>query len=240
MEALPALTLCELADAGDYGLLSFSPFCIKVLRALRALGLPYQSRRGPAPDSFAELNPQRQVPVLLVDDVPITDSTDICAALSGLAPGRGLLPGDARERAQALLWEEFADTSLNGFVVAARWADPRNWPRVRDVFFSAAPPPMRLAIAQAMQSRVVENLIARDVWRAGSRACWRRFTAILDELNTLSPDSGFWVGDTVSVADVAIFGQLQSLRVSLTPWQASRIARRPALSAYLNRVASAT
>jgi hypothetical protein len=40
------LVLCELADAGLPSHESFSPFCIKVHRALRVVGLAYLRRHG--------------------------------------------------------------------------------------------------------------------------------------------------------------------------------------------------
>ena len=49
-----------------------------------------------------------------------------------------------------------------------------------------------------------------------------------------------WLGDDVSVADIAIFAQLHSLRTPLTAWQAARIAERPSLTKYLDRVDAAT
>jgi hypothetical protein len=33
------------------------------------------------------------------------------------------------------------------------------------------------------RAKVVGNLVARDVWRAGSAPCWERFEATLDQLD---------------------------------------------------------
>ncbi len=96
--------------------------------------------------------------------------------------GAGLLPEDPKARAEAQLFEELADTLINGFVVASRWADERNWPRAREA----------------------------------------------------------WVGDEVTVADVALFGQLHSLRLPMTEWQAEVLSRHERLSLYLDRVHEAT
>ena len=62
----PQIVLCELGKTTIEGLESYSPLCLKVHRALGIAGLAYVSRHG-APTSFRELNPARQVPVLLVD-----------------------------------------------------------------------------------------------------------------------------------------------------------------------------
>jgi glutathione S-transferase len=59
--------------------------------------------------------------VLLVDGEAIADSTRILRRIEAISGAftRGL---EERARAEAWLWEDFADTALNGFLVAARWA----------------------------------------------------------------------------------------------------------------------
>ena len=119
------LILCELADASADGVESYSPFCLKVHRTLRALGLPYERRAG-RPDSYAEYNPAKQVPVLLVDGAPFADSTNILAELDRLTDGGLYVRRDGRVHPEERLYEELADVSLNGFLVAARWIDAAN------------------------------------------------------------------------------------------------------------------
>lgn len=235
----PDLILCELADTGLSTHESYSPFCLKVHRALRAAGLPYRRRHGAAPTAFRHLNPAAQVPVLLVGDEPVHDSTRILARLSTL--GRSLDGGPGpRERAEALLWEELADTAIYGFVVAARWADERNWPATRAAYFGKMPALLRAIVPGRLRAGVTKALHARDVWRHGAAECWRRYEALLDQLEARAPERGHWVGDRLSVADLALFAQLHSMRTPLTPWQAEALASRPALTAYLDRVDART
>jgi glutathione S-transferase len=235
----PKLVLCELEDAGLPGVESYSPFCLKVHRALRAAGLAYERRFANRPDAWKRFNPTGQVPVLLVGDDPVNDSTRILQRIEEMtgALARGL---DARSRAEAWLWEEFADSALSGFVMSARWADDRNWPGVRDNFFGAAPWFVRKLIVPKLRKRLLGVLVARDVTRQGLEACWQRFGCVLDQLEARAPAQGFWVSETLSIADLALFGQLQSFRTPLTQPQAAELARRPRLSAYLDRVDAST
>ena len=235
------LILCELGETGLEHLESYSPFCVKVHRALRAAGLSYESRRGRYPGEFEAFNPTGQVPVLLVDDEPVYDSTAIVARIDQLA-GHPLHGGlDAATVAEARLWEELADTAVNGFVVASRWADDDNWPRSRAAYFAGMPKLVRALVTPRLRRDFLARLVARDVWRAGPEACWRRFEALLDQLDECAPvDGAFWVADRITVADVALFGQLQSLRSPLTPWQAERLNERRRLSRYLDRMDEAT
>lgn len=233
------LILCELQDTGNAAIESWSPFCLKVHRALRAAGLRYTRQTSPDPRAWREHNPTGQVPVLLVDGKPVADSTRILARIETLG-GRSLLPVDPHARAEALLWEELADAGLNAFLVAARWADARNWPATRAAYFGGMPALPRAIVPGLLRRGVIKNLVARDVWRRGAADCWDRFVTLLDALDARAPERGFWSSDRVGVADVALFGQLHAFRSELTPWQRSCVESRPRLVAWLDRVDAAT
>ena len=240
----PKIVLCEMGETGIDDVQSYSPFCLKVHRALGAIGLEYSSRRG-APRDFADLNPLQQLPVLIVDgDEVIADSTRILARIEQIAAdlgGPSLLPSDARARAEAWLWEDYADRALNGYLVAARWADDRNWPLVREAYFSGAPWFVRAMIVPQLRRKVLAALVARDVLRAGEAALWDDFRRVLDALEARAPLDGFWVGtDAPTVADIAMFGQIHGLRTPLTAAQRREVSLRPALSDWLDRVDGAT
>jgi glutathione S-transferase len=228
------IVLCEVGQTGVPGLESWSPFCLKVHRALRVAGLAYESRHGRMPSDFKDLNPAGQVPVLVVDDVPIFDSTRIMEKILELAPHA--FAGSA----EAWLWEDWADRALNGYLVAARWADPKNWPLLRDMYFGKAPWFVRAVVAPAVRRRVMKVLQARDFLLHGDAALEADFRRILNHLEQRAPDRGFWLGDALSIADLGIFAQLHSLRTQLTAAQSREIELRPRLVDYLDRVDSST
>lgn len=228
------IVLCEVGQTGVPGLESWSPFCLKAHRALRIAGLAYESRHGRMPSDFKDLNPAGQVPVLLVDGKAVFDSTRIIEKILELAPNAFAVSSEA------WLWEDWADRSLNGYVVAARWADPKNWPLLRDMYFGKAPWLVRSFVAPAVRHRVVKALEARDFLRHGQDALWTDFRRVLDHLEGRAPERGFWLGSALSVADLGIFAQLRSLRTQLTAAQSREIELRPRLVDYLDRVDSAT
>jgi glutathione S-transferase len=236
---LPKLVLCELGETTVPGLESYSPFCLKVHRGLKYLGLPYERRHG-MPNSFKKYHPTGQVPVLLIGDTEaVGDSTDILKRLQTLAGRTFHGTDDPKLAAEAVLWEEFADNALAGFFMAARWADERNWPRLRDAIFGNMPGVLKAVIGGQVRRRIVNGLVARDIWRAGPEVCWRRFQDTLDALDARAPEEGFWLG-AFSTADIALFGLLHGLRNELTPWQRDQIAARSRLTRYLDRVDVAT
>ncbi len=234
------IVLWELGETGLEGIESYSPFCLKVHRALKLAGLAYERRHVGAPMALKRLNAAGQAPVLVVDGQPIADSSAILRWIDAAVPGR-LVPADPRLAAEAWLWEELADRSLNNFLVAARWADPKNWPLTKACYFGKAPWFVRALVAPRMRAGVVKALAARDVIRHGLVATWAEYDRILDHLEAYAPVKGFWVGtDGPSVADLSLFGQLRALRTDLTPAQSHAIALRPKLDDWLDRVDAAT
>ena len=229
-----SLVLCELADASSAGVLSYSPFCLKVHLALRLAGLNYDRQHGARPDAWRAQNPTGQVPVLLVEGRPLADSTEILHWM--------VQAGHLAATPEAWLWEELADTALNAFVVAARWADDQNWPRTRDAYFPTMPALLRRVIPAFIRRRVVGSLVARDVWRAGPARCWERYGRLLDALEARAPEPGTsWVGgERWTVADVALYGQLRSLATALTPAQSAALQARRRLWAWLEALERAS
>lgn len=236
----PTLVLCELSKSTLAGIETYSPFCLKVHRALRHARLSYTSRHENNPAAYGALNPRKQVPVLLVDGSPVFDSSEILRAIEQLAPASMIPFADARLNAEAWLWEEYADRCLNGFLVAARWIDERNWTSVRDVYFEGAPWVVKHVVAPQLRRGVRDRLKARDVLLGSEAECWALFERTLDDLDARAPASGFWMGDRLSAADVSLFAQLRSLMTPLTAWQSTRIEARPRLAAYVARVDRAT
>src|SRR3954453_15900487 len=105
----PKLVLCELVDTGLAGVESYSPFCLKAHRALKAAGLPYERRHGSRPAAFSKNNPTGQGPVRLRADPAVADSTEILQRVVALRPAA--IAADA----ESWLWEELADSALYGF-----------------------------------------------------------------------------------------------------------------------------
>jgi glutathione S-transferase len=63
-------------------------------------------------DRFSKLSPLRRIPVLVDDDLALSDSSVICQYIEDKQPTPPLLPADIRDRARARWLEEFADTRM--------------------------------------------------------------------------------------------------------------------------------
>jgi len=233
------LVLCELTDANLPAHESYSPFCLKAHRSLRLAGLPYTRRHHANPGAFKKYNATGQVPVLLVDDRPVPDSTAILRELTALT-GRVWAHGDARTQAETWMWEDYGDTVMNAFLVAARWADARNWPGVRNAYFAGMPAPVRAIVPNLLRRGMIDRLRAREVWRRGPEACWAQLEEKLALLEDRAPAEGYWMGAEITAADLGLFAQIHSLRTELTAPQAESVAKRANLSRWLDRVHAAT
>jgi len=240
MPAVPKLVLCDFpAETGVEGWASLSPYVLEVERALRLAKLPFEHRRVNML-RLKELNPTGQLPVLLVDDEKVADSTRILQRIEALSPGSLTGGLDARGIAEAWLWEEFADTSLYPYVLASRWADDKGWPVPKKAFFGFLPPVVRDVVATAVRKKTIDKLVGRDFLRSGLDICYERMHRVLDALEQRAPEHGFWMGENATVADLGLFAHLHSLRLPLLPWRAQDIERRARLSSWLDRVDSAT
>jgi glutathione S-transferase len=236
----PRLTLLDFPPSPCEGWDSLSPFVLKVVRALRFAKLSFAHEHLPL-TSLPFKTPRGQLPVLHIDDEVVADSSAILARIDGeLAPGAFSTRLGPRDRAEAWLWEEFADSALYPYALAARWADDANWVHYKPAMFGAVPVALRGALAAFVRHDIKRNLVARDFTRAGLADCYARLSTVLDGLEARAPAHDFWLGEVVSVADLALFAQLHTLRAPFTPAVAAQLAERRALSAYLDRVDAAT
>lgn len=239
-DPLPKLVLCDFpADTGIDGWVSYSPFVLEVERALRVAKLPFERRKIDMSE-LKGLNPVGQLPVLLVGDEKVADSTRILHRIEALAPGSMTAGLDARGVAEAWLWEEFADTALYPYVLATRWADDRGWPVPRKAFFGGLPPIVRDVVATIVRRKTIKALMGRDFLRGGLDACFTRMGRVLDDLDARAPEEGFWLGPRPSAADIGLFAQLHALRLPAFPWRAADVAQRARLTRWLGRVDQAT
>ncbi|MGH6786461.1 MAG: glutathione S-transferase family protein [Novosphingobium sp.] len=108
-----------------------SPFVRKVHLVAAEKGVEVEMVLGnpasPSPE-FLAASPFRKIPALQDGDFTLADSTAIATYIDALHPEPAMLPGDAKAKARAIWFEEFADTIMvaaGGKVVFNRFVGPK-------------------------------------------------------------------------------------------------------------------
>lgn len=191
-----------------------SPFVRKVHVVAAEKGISVESvlgnPRNPLPE-FLAASPFRKIPALQDGDFTLCDSTAIVTYLDALTPEPSMMPGDARQRAKAIWFEEFADTIMTpagAKVVFNRFVGPKF---------------MGLTGDEAAAEQGVAEL-----------------QPIFDWFEAQAPAEG-WLTGEYSIGDIAVasvfrtliyvdMGPDAALRPNTTAWYA-RVTARPAWQA---------
>lgn len=131
---------------------------------------------------FMAASPFGKIPALQDGDFTLADSTAIVTYIDALHPDPPMLPGDARAKARAIWFEEFADTLLvpaGGKVLFNRFVGPKFMGKPGD---------------EAVAEQGLKEL-----------------APLLDYLEAHAPDSGWLAGDDFSIGDIAVASTLHSL-----------------------------
>ena len=205
-----------------YGALG-SPYSLKVRAALRAKRLPH-TWTGMTAEDRGQVMPNVKAQVIPVIRTPegawTNDSTPFLLGLEG--EGRALVPSDPLLRFVCLLIEDMADEWFMKAMFHYRWAYAEdaewcaNW-----LMFDSLP--------NAGKSRVekhAETIRSRQISRMALVGCtpetapvietsWKRTCAALESMAT--GPTRFLFGNRVSLADIALYGQLKVMSVDPTP-----------------------
>lgn len=159
---------------------SISPFVRKVIAFAAEKGIELEVQRiglGDHSPDFLAASPFRKMPALADGDFRLCDSSAICHYLESKHPEPVLIPADPQLRGQTVWFDEFADTVL--------------FECGRKMFFNRIVAPRflgRPGDEEAVQKAERDEL-----------------PPILDYLErTVPDDSGFLVGDALTLADIAV------------------------------------
>jgi len=156
-----------------------SPYVRKVLVCLDLKGVPY--RIDPiipfmGDDRFSKLSPLRRIPVLIDDQVTLSDSSVICQYLEDRHPEPALYPESIADRARARWLEEFADTRMGEVFI---------WRLFNEVAIKP------FVWGEKTDAEVLQRTLEEDI------------PHVLDYLEAELPADGFLFGRP-SIADIAI------------------------------------
>ncbi len=158
---------------------ALSPFVRKVMLCLELKGLAYENLPvfpGAEDPEFRALSPLGKVPVLEYNDFTTPDSSIICRYLDRLHPEPSLYPSDPIAEARTLWLEEFADSKLIE-ACAGLFQQRFLFPKMFN---------------QTTDDAVVEEILTA------------KLPPLLDYLESVTPETGYLVADTITIADIAV------------------------------------
>jgi glutathione S-transferase len=186
---------------------SVSPFVRKVMMYAAEKGIALENRAvrpGSDDPDFKLASPFGKIPAFKDGDFTLADSTAIVHYLEAKVPNPPLIPLEPRARARAIWFDEMSDTVM--------------FPSCTKIFFN------RVLLPKLMQK-------PGDEARA-SEAETKELPRIFEYLESVIPGSGFLVGDSLTIADIAVVNQLVNLAYSNSHLDAGRY---PKLAAYYAR-----
>ncbi len=190
-----------------------SSFCEKVRLILAAKGLDYVALEvtpGLGQLELFRLSGQRQVPVLVDGGEVIADSTAIALYLEEMAGSPVLLPADPAERALVLLLEDWADTALAAGARRALLQAAGSDAVLRGALLPDATPQALRSLLGALPGDLLAGL--GETLGTIGRAERRQLQTNLEQLAVLVAQQSYLVGQSLSLADLAVAAQLSLLR----------------------------
>ncbi|QNN23672.1 glutathione S-transferase family protein [Planctomycetales bacterium ZRK34] len=185
-----------MSEITVYGL-SVSPFVRKVMVVCAEKGLKAQnisvSPRS-IPDELKVHSPLSKIPFAQIRSKWLADSSIICQYIEAIEPSPSLYPAEAYDRARALWFEEYIDSGAI--------------PNVRQITFQRLVNPLLLGVPS--DESVVAETVANDL------------PPLLDYLEGEIGDREFYVGDQLSIADIAVASFLANIMHARVDLDAAR------------------
>ena len=139
---------------GGWGLVSVSPFCLKLDAFLRLADIPHEAITATTPFG----GPKGKAPWIEHEGRKIGDSTFIIQYLKNrysVDPDAGLTPA---QRGQALAIQRMVEENLYWAMVNDRWNTPANWPVLKGSVLGGIPAPIRAVMAPVARRGVIKQL----------------------------------------------------------------------------------
>ena len=185
----------------------FSPFVRKTLVVAREKNIEHNHiPASPMDERVAALHPMSKIPVLKQGDLVLPDSSVISQYLEKIQPTPSFYPSDPAQFGKALWFDEYADTALAQLLLG--------------------PTIFELNFAHIMEGREVDQ-------ERIDHAINVNLPNVCTYLQSELADKEYLVGDSLSIADIAIASVFQSIKcVDITVPE----DQFPTFASYINRI----
>lgn len=215
-----------------------APFTEKVRRALIYKGYEFDLVEPETPEDYKRWSPKTgQLPALHLHDEIVPDSTDILLRLDAERPDPPLLASDPTVAAQQRQLEDWADESfLFYYLKYLRMVEGgRATPTVED---SGRPPEREERSGPLRQ--IAAWLRAGGTWERPQTGLLRQVGGRMNDLSNFLGARPFFYAQRLSMADLSVYGMLNTLRMDAIPGSAMLLGERPTLVTFMIRVEEKT
>ncbi|MCG6878584.1 MAG: glutathione S-transferase family protein [Deltaproteobacteria bacterium] len=176
-------------------------------------------------EGYLALNPKGVVPLLIDGDLVLPESTVICEYLEDRYPDNSLMPASAQSKAKVRLWTKAVDEELHPacsaitYVVSHRHTILRNGAGSFEEFLAAGG-------SEGKAARTLKWQWIQDGIKApGAKEKIRLYLSYLDKMETVLSVNDWLVGDTFTLADVAMTPYVNRLAaLAMEPlWENGRL-----------------
>jgi len=168
--------------------------------------------------------------VLTIDGQRTADSTDILFRLDELYPDPPLIASDPKIAEMQRQLEDWADESFLWYFVAFLRGRAN-----ANASGDANEAPRNSRLPRSLR-RLLAWLRSGGTWERPETALVRGLGDRLDDLVNFLGGRAFFYADRVSMADLAVYGMLYTMRLDSIPGAARMVAERPALVEFMRRV----
>lgn len=213
-----------------------TPFTLKVELALRLKKLEYVLVEPESPEDYRRWNPETGLlPLIDIDGERVHDSTDIVVRLDQIYPQPPLFSSDPKLADAQLRLEDWCDETF--FFYWLRWR------RLEQQEAERPPRPFGLATwlrELALSRGPVARTRSRDGLSPEAVDLAEQMSRRCDDLVGMLGGRSFFYGDQVSLADLAVYAMLDSIRRGSYPRGRQTLLEHPPLVALMERVDQAT
>lgn len=214
---------------------ALAPFTEKVRRALLLKGVEHELREPSSPEDYRRWNPETGLlPVLEIAGERVPDSTTILLRLDQLVPEPPLLSSEPAVAARQKSLEEWADESFLFYFLKYRRMEEGTGPP------TAGGPARANGSSGPGRSRTLVHVLAwlraGGTWERPHTSLLRDLGLRLDDLVNFLGARRFFFSDAVSMADLAVYSMLFTMRNDSIPGSAALLAQREKLVEFAARV----
>ena len=190
-----------------------SPYCSKIRKVLEAKNIPYTvvNYNGLRTLKANRLTPVGKLPVLDIDGQRIQDSRKISAYLEEHYTDVPLFPIDNALRADVEIYQDWADESLYWYEVYFRAMYKDAWASAAAMMCEGRSAFETACLKLTARYLFKLCLMAQGIGRYPNYDVENRFKKLMNQLNDKLADREWLVGDSKTLADIAVAAQLQEI-----------------------------